>query len=1666
MRQLLLITLLLTLCFGTASGGEIPGLVTHQGYITDVDGGPVTGDLAMSVALYAEPVGGQSLWFEEFPDVHVDNGFYYLQFGEEPGLEQVLAEHPALYLEIRIGDEVGKPRQRIGSVPYAFLAGDAVGDIHPASVTSDGPVSAASVASDGSVSVAGEEVIDDTGKWVGDTTGMGGVQKLTAEAPLTGGEITDSGAIGLPRADAETDGYLAGEDFAVLAAKQPEIDGVCGEGECMVAVELDETGALSTPVCLPCVGEGSVATVELGDFGCLEGQVLKWDLESGTWACAGDQGGDNAYFAGTGLNLANDTFSLMTCSEGDILKWADPEEDGDWTWECQPDSDSGGTIQALEATLPAFVEPGQNGEIWTVHILQAKAPDDEQAGQDGYITGDYLSEFEGKQDQLQEQCEKGTAIRVITADGFVQCQDTTYFAGAGLQTQGNKFSLLLTCAEDNVLVWDGLNWECGPTVTAIATEAPLIGGPILTQGTLSILQSSLIQDGYLAKGDFQAFAGKQERVFAKCNPGEAIRVINADGTVQCEKDDSTAYEPGDGINAVGTKFSLEEKYLDGSAHDDRFVNEKQKDSIVNEMVPDGELTAHKLSQSDCEDGQVLKWRAKTGAWACSEDVDTTVEYVAGPGLQLEGGAMSLLLTCESGQVLKWSGQEWACQPDDDSNLSGDDVDQFVSDNGFAMAGDLSVVATTGSYLDLSDTPPGLADGDDDTLAGLGCGDGQVAKRDGDAWVCGDDLDENTTYSGNDFVVSDQTCSEAQKVAGVSENGSLLCADDIDTDDNTTYAAGPGLKLTETTFALDDAGCKAGEVFKRDQDNGTWVCASDSDSGGDITGVKAGPGLDGGGASGTVTLSADISVLQKRVADSCKSGTSIRAIDENGHAACEEDDNTTYAAGPGLKLAGTTFSVNDGGCAAADVLKRNGANDGWFCAKDAGLASESDPQVGLLSSGKWCISDGSKVNCESSAPVMLESDPVFGGHAASGVTATRLSQWDAAHGWGDHGTAGYLTSYTDTNANSICTGTNRYLDGDGNCDLGYLDADGVDAVNDSVSSGELDGVCSSNGKVLKRSAGTWVCAEDSGLTVESDPQVGSLASGKWCISDGSKVNCATTAPVTSESDPVFSGHAASTISAGQVSQWDGAYSWGDHANAGYLTSYSNTNAGTICDGDHTYLDGNGNCDAGYLDADGVDATNDSVSSSELDNLCNADGKILKRSGGAWACASDSGILAESDPQVGSLASGKWCISDGSKVNCATTAPVTSESDPVFSGHAASTISAGQVSQWDGAYSWGDHANAGYLTSYSNTNAGTICDGDHTYLDGNGNCDAGYLDADGVDATNDSVSSSELDNLCNADGKILKRSGGAWACASDSGILAESDPQVGSLASGKWCISDGSKVNCATTAPVTTESDPQVGANTTNYVPRWNGSSLVTSTIYDNGEVGIGTASPERAFHMYGDPHCEFLLENGEFKDDAAKRDYRKLNIFVKSQGTHFRTLNHDNSGGNTWMTVDNQTGEVGINSTDPDYQLHVEGTLYVSGTAYKPGGGSWAASSDRRLKKNVQTIRGALDSLLGLRGVFFEWLEPDQQGGPTGRQIGMIAQEVEEVFPGWVGTDKKGFKTLAFRGFEALAVEALRELKRESDRLAEENARLRGRLAEMELHFGELDRRLAAMEGAR
>ncbi len=128
------------------------------------------------------------------------------------------------------------------------------------------------------------------------------------------------------------------------------------------------------------------------------------------------------------------------------------------------------------------------------------------------------------------------------------------------------------------------------------------------------------------------------------------------------------------------------------------------------------------------------------------------------------------------------------------------------------------------------------------------------------------------------------------------------------------------------------------------------------------------------------------------------------------------------------------------------------------------------------------------------------------------------------------------------------------------------------------------------------------------------------------------------------------------------------------------------------------------------------------------------------------------------------------------------------------------------------------------------------------------------------------------------------------------------------------------------------------------------------------------------------------------------------------------------------------GNVGIGTKTPTDHLQIVGDLRISGLARKLDGGTWTVASDARLKENIEPLSNALELLLQLRGVSFQWRDPESRGDLSGPQMGLVAQEVEKVFPEWVSKGPDGYRELTIRGFEALVIEAMRELKSELEDL--------------------------------
>jgi len=83
------------------------------------------------------------------------------------------------------------------------------------------------------------------------------------------------------------------------------------------------------------------------------------------------------------------------------------------------------------------------------------------------------------------------------------------------------------------------------------------------------------------------------------------------------------------------------------------------------------------------------------------------------------------------------------------------------------------------------------------------------------------------------------------------------------------------------------------------------------------------------------------------------------------------------------------------------------------------------------------------------------------------------------------------------------------------------------------------------------------------------------------------------------------------------------------------------------------------------------------------------------------------------------------------------------------------------------------------------------------------------------------------------------------------------------------------------------------------------------------------------------------------------------------------------------------------------------------------------TSDKNLKDNIKNIENPLDKISKINGVTFNW--NSSQDTYTGSDIGVIAQEIEEIIPEAVTTRDTGYKAVKYEKIIPLLIESIKEL---------------------------------------
>ena len=139
------------------------------------------------------------------------------------------------------------------------------------------------------------------------------------------------------------------------------------------------------------------------------------------------------------------------------------------------------------------------------------------------------------------------------------------------------------------------------------------------------------------------------------------------------------------------------------------------------------------------------------------------------------------------------------------------------------------------------------------------------------------------------------------------------------------------------------------------------------------------------------------------------------------------------------------------------------------------------------------------------------------------------------------------------------------------------------------------------------------------------------------------------------------------------------------------------------------------------------------------------------------------------------------------------------------------------------------------------------------------------------------------------------------------------------------------------------------------------------------------------------------------------------------------------------SADVQTDSLGVGTAASGTTGEIRATEDV--TAYY--------SSDASLKENVTNIENAIEKVKQMRGVEFDWTDEylDAKGGEDDyfvrkHDVGVIAQEVEQVLPEVVATRENGIKAVKYDRITSLLIEAIKEQQSQIEMLKSEIKELR------------------------
>jgi hypothetical protein len=203
------------------------------------------------------------------------------------------------------------------------------------------------------------------------------------------------------------------------------------------------------------------------------------------------------------------------------------------------------------------------------------------------------------------------------------------------------------------------------------------------------------------------------------------------------------------------------------------------------------------------------------------------------------------------------------------------------------------------------------------------------------------------------------------------------------------------------------------------------------------------------------------------------------------------------------------------------------------------------------------------------------------------------------------------------------------------------------------------------------------------------------------------------------------------------------------------------------------------------------------------------------------------------------------------------------------------------------------------------------------------------------------------------------------------------------------------------------------------------------VIGNG-TGPATANRSNAMTVYKNGNCDLAGYMNLRKNSTGGALYVNGSEALWFDGTYYSW-----GYGGTYNVFADKVS-VGTTANPGSYSLYVSGSAWSTGT--------WGGS-DMRWKKNITPLGNILEKVSLLNSVSFEWRKDEYPdiNFDSGVQIGLVAQDVEKIFPELVRTDNNGFKAVAYDKLSVILLEGLKEQQKEIDSQNRDNQQLKSEL---------------------